>query len=51
MRLGLQIVRFNWPGHPENTGSTLKAIAQAADTAGFYSLWTMDHYFQMLENF
>ena len=47
MKLGLQIVRFDWPGSPANIGSTLKTIGKAADAAGFDSLWTMDHLFQM----
>jgi F420-dependent oxidoreductase-like protein len=47
MKLGLQVVAFNWPGSPANTGRTLHDIAQAADEAGFTSLWVMDHYFQI----
>jgi len=47
MKFGLQIAQFNWPGAPENTGAKLIEIAQAADGAGFASLWVMDHFFQM----
>ena len=47
MRVGLQIWSFNWPGSPENIGSKLGDLASAADAAGFYSLWVMDHFFQM----
>ena len=47
MKFGLQVAQFNWPGSPENTGSKLVEIAQAADAAGFASLWVMDHFFQM----
>lgn len=47
MKLGLQVMRFDWPGSPENIGPTLTAIGQAADAAGFDSLWVMDHFFQM----
>ncbi len=47
MKLGLQVVQFNWPGSPANTGSTLAAIGKTADAAGFDSLWVMDHFFQM----
>lgn len=47
MRLGLQIVQFNWPGTPENTGPKLAEMAAAADEAGFASIWVMDHFFQM----
>ncbi len=47
MKLGLQVVEFNWPGSASNTGAKLLEIAQAADTSGFASLWVMDHFFQM----
>lgn len=47
MKLGLQVVAFNWPGSPANTGRTLANIARTADEAGFASLWVMDHYFQI----
>src|SRR3990172_6282866 len=47
MRLGLQVVRFDWPGGPENTGPKLAEIGRAAEAAGFYSLWVMDHYYQI----
>ena len=47
MRLGLQVLSFNWSGSPENIGSRLAEIARTADDVGFYSLWVMDHFFQM----
>jgi F420-dependent oxidoreductase-like protein len=47
MKRGLQIVRFNWPGAPENTGEKLLEIARNAEAAGFDSLWVMDHYYQI----
>ena len=47
MKIGLQIPRFNWPGNPDNTASTLTDIAHAAEAAGFSSLWVMDHYYQI----
>jgi len=47
MKLGLQIVRFDWPGSPTNIGSKLGDIARTADEAGFASLWVMDHFFQI----
>lgn len=47
MKLGLQVVRFDWPGSPENTGAKLAEIARAAEAAGFDSLWVMDHYYQI----
>ena len=51
MRIGLQIPRFNWPGSPKNTGSKLVEIATAAENAGFYSLWVMDHFFQVAQGY
>jgi F420-dependent oxidoreductase-like protein len=47
MRIGLQIPNFTWPGGPARIGGTLGDIARAADDAGFSSLWTMDHFFQI----
>ncbi|NWF70656.1 MAG: LLM class F420-dependent oxidoreductase [Chloroflexi bacterium] len=46
MRIGLQIPNFTYPGAPE-LRATLKDIVQTADSAGFYSLWVMDHFFQI----
>ena len=43
MRLGLQIIHFNYP----NIYQHLRDLAQATEEADFYSLWTMDHFFQM----
>ncbi|MFZ4827589.1 MAG: LLM class F420-dependent oxidoreductase [Phototrophicaceae bacterium] len=43
MRLGLQIIHFNYP----NIYQHVRELAQATEEAGFYSLWTMDHFFQM----
>lgn len=47
MKIGLQVVRFDWPGNPQNIGSKLAEIARTADAGGFASLWVMDHFFQM----
>ena len=47
MKIGLQVVRFDWPGSPANIGSKLAEIGQTADAAGFDTLWVMDHFFQM----
>jgi F420-dependent oxidoreductase-like protein len=47
MKLGIQIPSFTWPGGAERTASTLARIAQAAEEAGFCSLWVMDHFFQI----
>ena len=46
MKLGLQIVRFNWDGvATDQIGATVARIGQTADAAGFDSLWVMDHFF------
>jgi F420-dependent oxidoreductase-like protein len=47
MRIGLQVIRFDWPGSPANIASRVAEIFQMADECGFYSLWLMDHFFQM----
>ena len=47
MRIGLQIPSFTWPGNPEKLGETFKRIVQSAEAAGFYSVWVMDHWFQI----
>lgn len=47
MRIGLQIPSFTWPGGAPMIASKLAEIARAADAAGFYSLWVMDHFFQI----
>lgn len=47
MRIGLTIGKYQWPGGPQKTAETLAEIAQTADEAGFYSLWVMDHLFQL----
>ncbi|WP_420630453.1 LLM class F420-dependent oxidoreductase [Candidatus Leptofilum sp.] len=47
MKFGLQIVQFNWPGSPANIGSKLAEIGKTAESAGFDSIWVMDHFFQM----
>ena len=47
MRLGLEISHFTWPGHMP--GDTFGLLAERAERAGFYSLWVMDHFFQLQE--
>lgn len=47
MRIGLQVPSFSWPDGPAGIGQRLAAIGRAADDAGFYSLWVMDHFFQI----
>ncbi|MEJ2011517.1 MAG: LLM class F420-dependent oxidoreductase [Anaerolineales bacterium] len=47
MKIGLQIPRFNFPGYPQTIPPTLAEIARTAETAGFSSIWVMDHYYQI----
>ncbi len=47
MKVGLQISSFTWPGGDAAIGPTLARIARDADTAGFDSIWVMDHFFQI----
>ena len=47
MKVGLQIPNFTWPGGPAQIAGTLAEIARIAEDAGFYSLWVMDHFFQI----
>ena len=47
MKIGLQIYHFDWLGSPRNIGKKLAEIARIADSAGFYSLWVMDHFFHV----
>ncbi len=47
MRLGLQVPNFTWPDGQSNLGDTFGLIAQRAERAGLYSLWVMDHFFQI----
>jgi F420-dependent oxidoreductase-like protein len=47
LEFGLQVSRFNWPGHPAGTASALADVARAAHRSGFKSLWLMDHFLQI----
>jgi len=47
MKIGLQIPNFTWPGGPAQIPGKVAEIARVADDAGFYSLWVMDHFFQI----
>jgi F420-dependent oxidoreductase-like protein len=47
MKIGLQLASFTWPGGAPEIARRLAQIAGAAEEAGFYSLWVMDHYFQI----
>ncbi len=47
MRIGLQIPNFTYPDGPARLHDRLATVVRAADEAGFYSLWVMDHFFQI----
>jgi len=47
MRLGLQVPSFTWPNGQSQLGQTFGRIAENADQIGLYSLWVMDHFFQI----
>ncbi len=47
MNIGLQIPSFKYPGGASAIRPVLKEIVAAAEKAGFYSLWVMDHYYQI----
>lgn len=47
MNIGLQIPSFKYPGGPAAIRPKLKEILTTADESGFYSLWVMDHYYQI----
>ncbi|WIG58175.1 MAG: hypothetical protein OJF49_000920 [Ktedonobacterales bacterium] len=47
MRVGLQVPNFTYPNGQQQLGDTFARIARDAERAGFYSLWVMDHFFQI----
>lgn len=47
MRVGLQVPNFTWSQDQSQLGDTFGLIAERAERAGFYSLWVMDHFFQI----
>ena len=47
MYIGLQIPSFKYPGGTKMIRPTLKEIVTKAEEAGFYSLWVMDHFYQI----
>jgi F420-dependent oxidoreductase-like protein len=49
VKLGLQVPYYTYPGTGgvERIGETFGRIVRDAEAAGFYSLWVMDHYFQI----
>ncbi len=47
MRLGLQVPNFTWPNGQSHLGADFAQVVDRAEEAGFYSLWVMDHFFQI----
>jgi F420-dependent oxidoreductase-like protein len=47
MRVGLQVPSFTWANGQSQLGDTFGLIAERAERAGLYSLWVMDHFFQI----
>ncbi len=47
MKIGLQIPSYKYPGGTAAIRPKLKEIVTTAENAGFYSLWVMDHYYQI----
>jgi len=47
VNIGLQIPSFKYPGGTVAIRPKLKEIVTTAEQAGFYSLWVMDHYYQI----
>ncbi|MFO7584364.1 MAG: TIGR03560 family F420-dependent LLM class oxidoreductase [Anaerolineales bacterium] len=47
MNIGLQIPSFKYPGGAAAIRPTLKEVVTTAEEAGFFSLWVMDHYYQI----
>ena len=47
MKLGIAVTDFSWPVPEAQIGPIVNGITRRADEAGFDSLWTMDHFFQI----
>lgn len=47
MHIGLQIPSFKVPSGATQIRPALKDVVTTAEGAGFYSLWVMDHYYQI----
>src|SRR5258708_36319175 len=47
MKVGLQVPNFTYPSGQSQIGAEFGRIVDRAEQAGFYSLWVMDHFFQI----
>ena len=50
MRIGYTFNRFDWPGGAAAIRPNLLKAARAAEDGGLYSLWVMDHFWQISVN-
>lgn len=50
MRIGFTVNRFDWPGGSAAIRPNLLKAARIAEDGGLYSLWVMDHYWQIAVN-
>lgn len=50
MRIGYTINRFDWPGGSVSIRPNLLNLARVAEDGGLYSLWVMDHFWQISNN-
>jgi F420-dependent oxidoreductase-like protein len=51
MKIGLYIGKFDWSGRVAALGPKISEVAATADEVGFYSLWVLDHFFQLGERY
>jgi F420-dependent oxidoreductase-like protein len=47
MKLGITIANLTYPGGAQTLGRDLRDIVTRAEAAGVYSIWVMDHFFQI----
>ena len=47
MKIGIHTVNFTYPGGADSIADTLSEIVKTCEKGGFYSVWPMDHYFQI----
>jgi F420-dependent oxidoreductase-like protein len=47
LSFGLQVSSFDFDEHPHSTRDRIREIGEAAEEAGFTSLWVMDHFIQI----
>lgn len=47
MKIGIHPVNFTYPDGQESIADTLTSITKACEQGDFYSIWPMDHFFQI----